>query len=110
MPVSRLDAEALRRVLQDLGSRLQWPTEVEIVLIGSAAGILTGELERRLTSDCDVPLHVPKEAWQEIRRRVVEIARERQLSKAGSMPTYEACQDGCLRAGGHGRRRSVGMA
>ena len=66
MPVPRLDADELVRVLRDLGDRLDWPTEVEIVLVGGAAGILTGELRRRLTSDCDISLHVPKEAWGEL--------------------------------------------
>ena len=82
MPLSRLDAEELRRALEDLGARIRWPTEIEIVIVGGAAGILTGELERRLTSDCDVPLHRPQEAWKEIHRCVVEVARERGLSES----------------------------
>lgn len=79
MPVSRLDSEELRSVLADLGGRLTRP--VEIVIVGGAAGILTGELQRRLTSDCDVPVHIPQEAWGELRRHALAIARERGLSE-----------------------------
>lgn len=79
MPVSRLDSDELRSVLADLGGRLK--RAVEIVLVGGAAGILTGELQRRLTSDCDVPVHIPQDAWGELRHHAVAIARERGLSE-----------------------------
>jgi hypothetical protein len=46
-----------------VGELLEWPGQVEILLIGGAAGMVTGALGRgRTTSDCDVADFAPSEA------------------------------------------------
>jgi hypothetical protein len=47
MPKRPLGASQLRRALELLGGYLEWSSQVEIVIVGGAAAILTGLLATR---------------------------------------------------------------
>jgi len=58
-----MDAAAIERALHRLGTRFAYPIDVELLLVGGAAGMLSGVLPRsRTTIDCDVMLASPDEA------------------------------------------------
>ena len=74
MPHSRFDFDGLQFALNELGRVVEWEEPVELVLVGGAAAILTGLMPSRVTGDCDVVLHVPKDAWQAISKAVAIVA------------------------------------
>jgi hypothetical protein len=50
-----MNTTAVERALKKLGERFSYHTEVELLLVGGAAGMLTGLLPpARTTTDCDV--------------------------------------------------------
>lgn len=58
-----MDAAAIELALRRLGARFTYPIDVELLLVGGAAGMLSGVLPRsRTTIDCDVMLASPDEA------------------------------------------------
>lgn len=60
-----------------LGERFSYHTEVELLLVGGAAGMLTGLLPRaRTTTDCDVMAYVPEEAMGAVENAAEEVASE----------------------------------
>lgn len=71
-----LDERELRKALAALGSELEWSGEVRIVLIGGAAGLLTGQLLLHRTSDCDIVQHLPQAAWSAMQRAARRVAQE----------------------------------
>ena len=69
--------------LEELAIRLRDADPVEIVLIGGAAGMLTGQLgETRVTTDCDVIRWVPAGA----QKSVLEVAR--QMAREEGLPEH----------------------
>jgi hypothetical protein len=74
MPKRPLDQGELEAAFAALGAGLDWPSEVEIVIVGGAAMALTGLLPRRVTVDCDVALHAPREAWGALERAAAKVA------------------------------------
>jgi hypothetical protein len=79
VPHRRLDSDGFRQAFNALGDRLDWSGEVELVIVGGAAAILTGLLTRRVTCDCDVAIH-SREAWGAIDRAARDVARDQGLS------------------------------
>ncbi|MDP6544403.1 MAG: hypothetical protein QGH60_10455 [Phycisphaerae bacterium] len=66
--------------LECLGGHLPASNPVEILLIGGAAGMLTGEFTAaRTTTDCDVINAVPKESQQAILVAAAQTATQREL-------------------------------
>lgn len=80
MPTTKLDAETLLEALAALGDSVAWSSPIEITVVGGGAAILTGLLPYRLTTDCDVALHVPKEAWSAVTNAAQRIAGDLGLS------------------------------
>ena len=59
-----MDSSIVKRALQLLGERLltRHDADVEVLLVGASAGMLTGQLPRgRTTVDCDVMVIAPRE-------------------------------------------------
>ena len=79
MPHRRLDSDGFHEAFAALGDGLEWSGDIEIVIVGGAAAILTGLLSRRVTSDCDVAIH-SRDAWGPIDRAARNVAREQGLS------------------------------
>jgi hypothetical protein len=78
----RMDNDLMAGVLAELGRRVQWPVDIDLVLIGGAAGMLSGMLNpSRTTIDCDVIAYAPAGAAAEVERIARELAAERQLPK-----------------------------
>ena len=58
-----MNASKVEQALSTLGKRFSYHTEVELLLVGGAAGMLTGLLPpARTTTDCDVIAYVPEDA------------------------------------------------
>jgi hypothetical protein len=76
MPDS-LDTPIVELALARLGAVLEYHTEIDILLVGGAAGMLTGVLARgRTTTDCDVMVALPPEAMAAIERAAERVAAE----------------------------------
>lgn len=59
----RMDHSVVDRALKALGERVQYHAPIELLLVGGAAGMLTGVLGHgRTTLDCDVMVSEPGEA------------------------------------------------
>ena len=66
--------------LERLAELLEVDQPVEILLIGGAAGMLTGQFEStRTTADCDVINYVPAESQQAVIHAAKQVAAERNL-------------------------------
>ena len=71
--MDRMTTSIVERALKRLGDLLEYHEEVEILLVGGAAGMVTGVLPAsRTTLDCDVMVCVPEAALV-----AVELAAER---------------------------------
>jgi hypothetical protein len=79
MPKRGLGERQLRGAIAALGARLDFPDEVEVVLVGGAAAILTGVLRDRVTVDCDVVSHQPRAAGGALHAAAQRVAREQRL-------------------------------
>lgn len=79
MPKRSLGERQLRRAIESLGAGLDWPAEVEVVVVGGAAALLTGLLASRVTVDCDVVSHEPRSAWAALEAAARRVAREQRL-------------------------------
>lgn len=72
-----MDAWDINLALQRLAESLEFDQKVELLLVGAAAGILTGALPRqRVTLDCDVMLYVPQNALGAVEHAAEAIATE----------------------------------
>lgn len=72
-----MNTTAVERALQLLGERFTYHTQVELLLVGGAAGMLTGLLPpSRTTTDCDVMVYVPENAMGAIEVAAEHVARE----------------------------------
>ncbi|MCP4374631.1 MAG: hypothetical protein GY794_00405 [bacterium] len=89
--------------LKCLGEYLPASPPVEILLIGGAAGMLTGQFTAtRTTTDCDVIDAVPKESQQDILSAAAQIATQRELPK--TWLNFQAMQLDILPDGWHTRK------
>lgn len=72
-----MNTTAVERALEKLGERFSYHTEVELLLVGGAAGMLTGLLPpARTTTDCDVMAYVPEDAMGAVEHAAEQVARE----------------------------------
>lgn len=72
-----MNATAVERAFEKLGERFSYHTEVELLLVGGAAGMLTGLLPpARTTTDCDVMAYVPEDAMGAVENAAEQVARE----------------------------------
>jgi hypothetical protein len=76
-----MQAEVIERALALLGERLSYPSDIEILLVGGAAGMLTGQLApTRTTIDCDVMAALPPDALSTVERAAQELSDEMGLA------------------------------
>lgn len=69
--------QALRR----LGERLVYHCDIEILLVGGAAGMVTGVFApNRVTTDCDVVVYIPPDAMSAVELAAGEVAEEMSLA------------------------------
>ncbi len=72
-----MNTAAVEQALEKLGERFSYHTEVELLLVGGAAGMLTGLLPpARTTTDCDVMAYVPEDAMGAVEHAAEKVARE----------------------------------
>lgn len=58
-----MNTSTVEQALRRLGELIEYHTDIEILLVGGAAGMLTGVLRGdRTTTDCDVMVYAPPEA------------------------------------------------
>ena len=77
-----LDVSIVERALSRLGAVLEYHTDIDILLVGGAAGLLTGVLARgRTTTDCDVMVAVPAEGLFAVERAAAIVAQELGLAE-----------------------------
>ncbi len=79
-----MNADEIEEGLRKVGHALDWPGTVEVLLVGGAAGLITGLLARgRTTIDCDVLAYTPANAWTRVEAAAEAVARE-----LGFSPTW----------------------
>lgn len=79
-----MDTSTVEDALRRLGVVLGDDQDVEILLVGGAAGMITGVLPpSRVTTDCDVMVYVPAGVMAK-----VELAAEQVASQLGLAPTW----------------------
>ena len=99
----RMTTENILDNLECLGSLLPASDPVEILLLGGAAGMLTGQFAAaRTTTDCDVINAVPIESQQAILTAAAEIAIQRELPK--TWLNFQVMQLDILPDGWHTRK------
>ena len=95
------------KALAWLGDRVEWEQPVEILLIGGAAGMITGQLAPdRTTLDCDVIDYTPAEAMQAVGIAARRVAQE--LGLPEGWLSSQARQLNILPDGWRNRRQHVG--
>lgn len=79
-----MNTSTVERALRRLGEVLEYHRDVEILLVGGAAGMITGVLAPdRVTTDCDVMVSIPPEAIA-----VIELAADRVAEGMSLSPTW----------------------
>jgi len=100
---------AVERALEKLGERFIYHTEVELLLVGGAAGMLTGLLPpARTTTDCDVMVYVPADAMGAVESAAEEVAKELGLAGAWLNSDVQMRRDS-LPDGWRSRRVLIGV-
>ena len=80
MTQSDLTAAGVLKALKMVGELLDWPGQVEILLIGGAAGMVTGALKPdRTTGDCDVADYSPSGAASAVEQAAQAVAAKLKL-------------------------------
>ena len=103
----KLNSKEILKALQRTGELLNWNTKIEILLIGGAAGAITGLLsENRVTQDCDVMHYAPNEARQVVLDAAAAVAKE--LGLADDWLNSKAMQMDILPHGWHNRKVHIG--
>jgi hypothetical protein len=75
-----MDRSDLDVAIRMLCQRFRWHTSVDILIVGGAAGMLTGLLPRdRVTIDCYIIQYVPESAWASVELLADEIGAELSL-------------------------------
>ena len=103
-----LDKTRILEVLKMTGELLVWDGCVEILLVGGAAGVLTGVLDpKRTTADCDVMNLTPSEASGAIFQAVKEVSER--LGLPEDWFNDKVCEVGVLPYGWRSRRHRVAV-
>ncbi len=72
-----MNTTTVEHALERLGERLAYHREVELLLVGGAAGMLTGLLPRtRTTTDCDVMSYIPESAMTAVEAAAEQVAEQ----------------------------------
>lgn len=72
-----MDTGTIERALTRLGEVVVYRTEIEMLVVGGAAGMLTGVFSRaRTTTDCDVMIYSPQSAMVAVEAAAASIASE----------------------------------
>lgn len=73
----RMNTSTVESALHRLGAVLVYYQDIEIILVGGAAGMVTGVLSAsRTTTDCDVMVYVPPAAMSVVERAAEVVATE----------------------------------
>jgi len=76
-----MNTSTVERALRRLGEVLEYHRDIEILLVGGAAGMVTGVLSpNRVTTDCDVMVDIPPEAMSAVELAAGKVADEMSLS------------------------------
>lgn len=76
-----MQTNTIEQALRLLGERVRYHTEIEILLVGGAAGMLTNQLgQNRVTTDCDVMVYLPEHAMTAVEQAAEQVAKELELS------------------------------
>lgn len=76
-----MNTQTVETALRRLGEKLDPGREVEILLVGGAAGMVTGLLSPdRVTTDCDVMAYLPVDAMAAVESAAEEVAGELDLA------------------------------
>ncbi|MBY0311879.1 MAG: hypothetical protein K2W85_07400 [Phycisphaerales bacterium] len=79
----RMSTTVVEHALRRLGEVFAYHTDVELLLVGGAAGMLTGVLPpTRTTTDCDVMVSAPESAMGAVERAAEGVADELDLPKS----------------------------
>lgn len=72
----------IERAMKHLGEFLEYHQEIEILIVGGAAGMLTGVLAaNKTTMDCDVMVCVPENALVAVELAAEQVAEEMSLDE-----------------------------
>jgi len=100
----RLNNSELDRAISVLCSRFEWHGNVEVLVVGGAAGMMTGQLAReRTTGDCDVIKYHPAEAWHWVELEAEKVGNELGLPQGWFNSQVQIRADS-LPSGWEGRR------
>jgi hypothetical protein len=81
MTKAALNSTLLRTALARVGMLLPADSTIEILVVGGAAGLLTGLLPpARTTMDCDVMVYLPANAWHAVEEASHRVGRDLGLS------------------------------
>jgi hypothetical protein len=73
-------SKEILEALRETALRLQWESDIEILLVGGVAAVLTGQLPaERVTQDCDIMNFSPKQAQEAVLQAAEALAREKGL-------------------------------
>jgi len=76
-----MNTSIVEQALRRLGEMLVYHCDIEILLVGGAAGMVTGVLApNRVTTDCDVMVYIPPDAMSAVELAAGEVAEEMSLS------------------------------
>ncbi len=75
-----MNTAMLERSLSRLGGLVDYPGDIELLIVGGAAGMLTGVLSReRITTDCDVMVYAPAAALTAVESAAERVGAELNL-------------------------------
>ncbi|MFZ4575111.1 MAG: DUF6036 family nucleotidyltransferase [Phycisphaerales bacterium] len=103
-----MDTTTVEHALTRLGERFSYHSQVELLLVGGAACMLTGLLPpSRTTSDCDVMAYTPESAMGAVESAAEEVAKELGLARTWLNSNVQLRRD-ALPDGWESRRVWVG--
>lgn len=104
-----LTNSAIEAAFRRLGELVAYHREIEILLVGGAAGMVTGVLPAgRTTTDCDVMVYMPQEALAAVEAAAGQVADEMGLAARWLNSDVQLRRD-ALPDGWDSRRVLVGM-
>ncbi len=72
-----MDSSIVEKALRRLGAVVEYPSDIEVLLVGGAAGMITGVLPTaRVTTDCDVMVCIPGDAMAAVESGAERVAKE----------------------------------
>ena len=103
----QMQRDHILKALSRLGEQIDWERPIKILLIGGAAGMITGQLAPdRTTEDCDVIDCAPAEAMQVVERAARDVAGK--MGLPDGWLSSQARELNVLPDGWRNRRQQVG--